>query len=86
MGPAKPSDTMKVMNAKILLEFLPADIAELSPLAHAALSGELSVPGVRIARSSAELKKPTDRFEPEARASLVRRLEEAVASDRKSVV
>ena len=80
MGHAGPSDTMGVMNAKILLEFLPADIAGLSPLAHAALTGDFSVPGVRVARSSAELKQPTDRFEPEARASLARRLEEAVAS------
>ena len=71
---------MRVMNAKILLEFLPADIAELSPLAHAALSGDLSVPGVRVARSSAEVKQPADRFEPEARANLSKRLEEAVSS------
>ena len=71
---------MGVMNAKILLEFLPADIAGLSPLAHAALSGDLSVPGVRVARSCAEVKQPTDRFEPDARANLAKRLEEAISS------
>ena len=56
------------MNAKILLEFLPADNAGLSPLAHTALSGEFSVPGVRVARSSAEVKQPADRTDFVGRA------------------
>ena len=65
------------MGASTHLEFLPADIVGLSPLARAALGGELSVPGVAVARTSGEVPKPEDRFDPEARAALAGRLEEA---------
>ena len=65
------------MGASTKLEFLPADIVGLSPLARAALGGELSVPGVTVARTSAEVPQPADRFDSEARAGLADHLEEA---------
>jgi bacillithiol biosynthesis cysteine-adding enzyme BshC len=71
---------MGVMNAKILLEFLPADIAGLSPLARAALGGKLDLPGVRVARCLNEVQRPIDRFEPEVRKTLAEKLEAGLAS------
>jgi len=65
------------MGTSTKLEFLPADIAGLSPLARAALGGELSVPGVAVARKSGEIPQLEDRFDSEARAELADRLEEA---------
>ena len=65
------------MGASTKLEFLPADIVGLSPLARAALGGELSVPGVKVARTSGEVPQLEDRFDSEARAELADRLEEA---------
>jgi bacillithiol biosynthesis cysteine-adding enzyme BshC len=65
------------MGASTKLEFLPADIVGLSPLARAALGGELSVPGVTVARAAGEIVQPRDRFDSEARAGLAERLEEA---------
>jgi len=67
------------MGSSTSLEFLPADVVGLSPLARAALGGELSVPGVTVARSSAEIPQPEDRFDPRERAALAERLEEAAS-------
>ena len=66
------------MGSSVTLEFLPADVVGLSPLARAALGGEVSVPGVRVARSVAEVPRPVDRFDADARAALAEGLEEAV--------
>ena len=67
------------MGTTTQLEFLPADIVGLSPIARAALGGELSVPGVKVARAAAEVARPAERFDLEARASLAERLEEALS-------
>jgi len=66
------------MGSSVTLEFLPADVLGLSPLARAALGGEVSVPGVRVARSVAEVPRPVDRFAADARAALAEGLEEAI--------
>jgi len=65
------------MGASTQLEFLPADIVGLSPLARAALGGEVSVQGVTVARSASEVPRPADRFDADARAALAQKLEEA---------
>ena len=67
------------MGTTTQLEFLPADIVGLSPIARAALGGELSVPGVKVARAAVEVERPAERFDPEARASLAERLEEVLS-------
>ena len=65
------------MGSSTCFEFLPADVAGLSPLARAALGGELSVPGLVVARAAGDISQPADRFDHEARAALAGRLEEA---------
>ena len=67
------------MGSSTSLEFLPADILGLSPLARAALGGELDVEGVVVARSADDIPRPTNRFEDHERTSLVGALEEAIA-------
>ena len=69
---------MGLMGASTTLEFLSADVVGLSPLARAALGGELCVPGVRVSRAAEEVEQPAERFDQEARASLAERLEEAL--------
>ena len=69
------------MGSSTSLEFLPADVVGLSPLARAALGGELSVPGVTVARASAEVPQPADRFDSEARAGLAVMIEKGMATD-----
>ena len=66
------------MGASTQLEFLSADIVGLSPLARAALGGELSVEGVTVARSVAEVPRVSDRFDPDARVALASQLEVSI--------
>ena len=63
----------------ISLEFLPADILGLSPIARAALGGELGVEGVKVARSVADIQRPPDRLEDHERTALASDLEDAIA-------
>ena len=63
----------------IRIEHLSAEVIELSPLARAALSGRLAVPGFRVARRAEDVERPAERFEPADRAALAQALESNLA-------
>ena len=50
-----------------------------APLVEAALAGEPSVRGIRVARSAEEIALPAERFEPERRSALSACLERCLA-------
>lgn len=64
----------------ITLEHLPADIFGLPDMAREALSGRLSVEGLRIARRQLDITPPEDRYLPDERAHLSKWLEAKVAA------
>lgn len=63
----------------VRLEHLRADIFDPSPLARAALSGQLPRHLLRVPRTLAELEAPAERFEPDDREEIATALESHLA-------